>query len=212
MTQCVGGIDFAVVEAEDGGVAVPGERSGVADASHRGTNDVLEPALIAGLHGSHAPLRIAAATLAERLHPGILGGDVDVEGAEVFGDALPDPLDLREFGVTEARGISVKVVSRADDRIAAVVERVPIRAAGHVSVEIEIDGVVRPGETVQLERVRQRCGCRRGRSSGICRDRFRRPCCATGATTAARERNGASGRRTGRDFCLVIERVTSNDE
>lgn len=90
-----------------------------------------------------------------------LGGDVDVEGREIFRHALPDAFDGGLLGAAESGGIRVGAVGQRGDRGAA--ERVvPCRAADGLTHEIDINPFRQIRAAVEFEAVGKRADRHRG--------------------------------------------------
>ena len=119
-----------------------------------GEGAAVGPAVVVGQvvdDSPDSPLCVAVAGVLQRLDVRPLGGDVNVEGHEVFRDRPPHQLDDGELVVGEGLGAALPIPRRVD------IHR-PAPWDG-VSVEVEVDDLRRAGVAVEGEGVLQRKGC-----------------------------------------------------
>ena len=85
----------------------------------------------------YAPGGIGTTASNQAIQGRFLGGDIDVKGAEVFGNPLPDVLNSLQFKVTKGSRVIVYVKDRAN-----------ITKCISVTVEVKINGVIGFRQTV----------------------------------------------------------------
>ncbi len=131
-------------------VGTPVERPAVRHTTRRAV-----PRTVAADHHTLTPCVIARANLLQGVNTRILGRDVHIERRVVLRHPLPDVLNPRQLRVAELARVTIKIVRRGGNGLAAIETRVPLRARGDVALKVQIDRLLGSGQALKQKCLRK---------------------------------------------------------